>query len=545
MGAADAVVIGSGPNGLVAACLLARAGWSVTVLEAAQVAGGAVRTEELTLPGHLHDSFSAFYGMLHASPVFGELGLDRRLEWRHFEVPVAAGVSPQAAAACHRDPERTAAALTAISPGDGEAWLELWRWWQTAGRRVLRLMLGPLPPSPPAVLRLLRSTGLRGSLELARMLIEPVEVLSRNHFRSEPARALLAGGISHSDLSVEATGGVPLALVLAMVAQDVGMPVPAGGAGKLAEALVGAVEEAGGTVTVGARVERVLIAGGRAAGVELAGGERVEARRAVLAGTGPLVLFRDLVGEEHVPRAYLEGLRRFRPGSGIFKLDLALRGPAPWTAAALRDAGVVHLTGSLEQMARSSFEVHRGLLPGRPLLVVGQQSLADASRAPSGAHTLWLETHVPASPRGDGDRAGALAGGWAEAKAPFQERVLDLLEGHAPGLHGLIAGAFARTPDELERENPNLAGGDLGGGSMAPDQQLFLRPVPGWFRYATPIPGLYLCSASTHPGGGVHGMAGRNCARRVLRDARLARLPRSSSSAVVRRGWPPRGGAHS
>lgn len=519
-GAADAVVIGSGPNGLVAACLLARAGWKVRVLEAAKVAGGAVRSEALTLPGYLHDSFSAFYGMLHASPVYAQLGLDSRLEWRHFEFPVAAAVGPRSAAACHRDPERTAAALGDFCRSDREAWLELWRWWGSVGRRFLRVMLGPLPPSPAEGLGILRSTGVRGSLELARMMLQPVEALARDRLASEPARALLACGVSHSDLSVEAVGGVPLTLVLAMVAQDVGMPVPRGGAGRLAEALVSALQEAGGEVTVGARVERVLVEGGRADGVQVAGGERIGVRRAVLADTGALGLFRDLVGEERLPPSYLAGLRRFRPGSGVFKLDLALRGPARWIVPELNQAGVVHVTGSLDDMARAGFEVGRGLLPARPLLVVGQQSLVDDARAPAGGHTLWLEAHVPALPRGDG--AGTLpAGGWDRLKEPFQERVLDLLEEHAPGLRGLVAGSFARTPAGLEAENPNLVQGDLGGGSMALDQQLVLRPVPGWFRYRTPVRGLYLCSASTHPGGGVHGMAGRNCAGRVLRDWRL------------------------
>jgi phytoene dehydrogenase-like protein len=184
----------------------------------------------------------------------------------------------------------------------------------------------------------------------------------------------------------------------------------------------------------------------------------------------------------------------------------------------------VHVTGDLDNMARSAFEVRRGWLPARPLLIVGQQSVADPSRAPSGGHTLWIEMHVPARPRGDA--AGRIAGReWSELKQPFFERVMSVLEEHAPGLGGKVAGSAALTPAELEAQNPNLVGGDLGSGSTALDQMAVFRPVPGWFRHATPIRGLYLCSASTHPGGGVHGRSGRACAHRVLADARLRRLP--------------------
>src|SRR5205807_1696089 len=235
-------------------------------------------------------------------------------------------------------------------------------------------------------------------------------------------QVLLAAGISHSDVAVDQPASTPGALALAMVAQDVGMPVPVGGAGRLAEALVAVVEQAGGTVVTGQEVVRVVVESGRAVAVETAEGGAVVARRAVLADTGPPRLFFDLVGDRHLPPSYLDGIRRFRYGSGIFKLDLALDAPVQWDAAGLDRSGVVHLT-----------------------------------------------------------------------------------------------------PD-LEAENPNLVGGDLGGGSMALDQQLVFRPVPGWFRYSTPVHGLYLCSASAHPGGGVHGMVGRNCARRVLLDGRLRRV---------------------
>lgn len=517
----DAVVIGSGPNGLVAAALLARAGWSVTVLERSSVAGGAVRSQELTVPGYVHDTYSAFYGILHAAPVFSELELERRVPWARSPVPVAALTAPHAAAVCHQDPERTAAGLSGLSPPDGEAWRQLCHWWQGVGRRLFDAMLAPLPAAGPG-LRFLRAAGRRGALGAVKELVEPLEVVARRRFASEPARVLLAGGASHSDVAVDSPGSTPAALVLAMVAEELGMPVPVGGAGRLAEGLVAVVEEAGGSVRTGSEVSRVAVENGRAVGVETVDGDHLSAARAVLADVGPAQLVAGLVGEDEFPPTYRDGLRRFRHGTGIFKIDLALDGPVPWVTEGLDQCSVVHLTGDLDNMARAAYEARRGLLPTEPMLIVGQQTVADPSRAPEGGHTVWVETHVSAVPR---------EGPWVDVRQGFADRVLARLEAHAPGLGARVVGSAGRTPPDFEAENPNLVGGDLAGGSNALDQQLVFRPVPGWFRYATPVKGLYLCSASAHPGGGAHGMVGRNCARRVLADARTGRLRRQRGPA--------------
>src|SRR4051812_28071447 len=251
--------------------MLARAGWSVTVLERNDVAGGAVRSEPLTQPGYVHDTFSAFYGLMHFSPVFRELELYRRVRWASFELPAAAMVAPGRSAAVRTDPALTADSLEKTQLGDGAAWTDLYDWWSRVGRRFLQVMLSPLPSAGPTA-RFLGAAGIRGTIDTTRMALTPMSVVARERFESEEARALLAAGISHSDVSVHDPASAPPALALALVAQSHNMPVPVGGAGHLAEGLVSAVTDAGGTVQTGQEVTRIIVEGRRAVGVETAAG---------------------------------------------------------------------------------------------------------------------------------------------------------------------------------------------------------------------------------------------------------------------------------
>jgi phytoene dehydrogenase-like protein len=380
-------------------------------------------------------------------------------------------------------------------------------WWDKIGRHFLDMTLRPLPSIRP-LLRVGRAAKVRGGLELAQTMLAPIEAVAAHTFTSAVAQSLIASGACHADLSVNAAGSAPGALILAMAAQRGNMPVPVGGAGRLAEAMTAAAVEAGCAIVTDASVARVVIRGNKAVGVETTDGRAFSAKRAVVADTHAQRLFHDLVGDENLPASFLDALRWFRTGSGMFRMDVALDGNTPWSDEGLSKAGVVHIVGTTEDMGRAAAETAARILPSAPMLVVGQQSIVDATRAPAGGQTLWIETHVPPRPRD---------GTWAEVRDAFADNVLDRVEKFAPELRSRIVGVAVNTPPDLEARNPNLVDGDLAGGGIALHQQLVFRPARGWFRYATPVKGLYLCSASAHPGGGVHGMGGRNCAHRILK----------------------------
>jgi phytoene dehydrogenase-like protein len=502
----DAVVIGAGPNGLVAATLLARAGWSVELLERREVAGGAVGSVA-TDRGYLHDWGSAFYGVLQSFPVHEQLGLDHRVAWAHTDIPVAAVWDPdQPAAVMRRRPEDTAAGLR----GDETSWLEAVAWWERLGVPLFDAMMGPVG-APLPLARFAGHSTPRELLATARTLLEPVEDWVRHRFHDLPARMLFASNATHADIGIDSPGSTPAAMLLAMAAQTRGMPVPVGGAQALAAAMVEAAEEAGVVIRTGVDVTSVVVRGGRAVGVVCADGTGIAARRAVVADVAPTTLARDLVGEQHLPAGWLEQLARHRYTSGYFRLDVDLSAPAPWSDERLREAMVVHVTGDLDALALSQAEVRRQLLPRDPQLILGQQDRADPTRVPAGAASLWVECHCPAAPTN-------AKRGWEKR---FADRMLARIEAHAPGVRELVVDTSITAPLGLQSMDPNLIGGDVGGGSAALDQMLVFRPVAGWSSYALPVGGLYMCGAASHPGGGVHGMCGRNAAGTVLRDARV------------------------
>jgi phytoene dehydrogenase-like protein len=500
----DAVVVGAGHNGLVAANELVDAGWDVVVLEATAAPGGAVRSAEVTAPGYLNDLFSSQYPLGFASPVLRRLGLEAHgLTWRHAPDVLAHLLPDGRAAVLNRNPALTATSLEAFAPGDGERWIHAYDDWRATSATMLDTLFTPFPPVRPG-LRLLKALKPTGALRLARRMVLPTRKLGEELFRGEGGPVLMAGCALHTDLSPEEAGGGVYGWLLAMLGQEVGWPVPEGGAQRITDALVARLEARGGRIVYRAPVERILVARGKALGVRAAG-ENWRATRAVVADVPAPTLYLDLVGPAHLPSRLAEDLAHFRWDGSTVKLDWALSGPMPWKNPAAAGAGTVHLGADLDGLTRYAGALATGDVPRDPFLLVGQMTTADPTRSPAGTETLWAYTHLPFRTDWDADEVAAHAA-----------RMEEVLEEHAPGFGRLVVGRHVMGPGDLSDEDPSLVGGALGGGTAAAYQQLFLRPVPGLGRADTPVDRLYLASASAHPGGGVHGGPGHNAARAAL-----------------------------
>lgn len=467
-----AIVVGSGPNGLSAAVVLARAGVKVRVVEGAGELGGGARTLPLTLPGFMHDHCSAIHPLAIASPLFRALPLaEHGVRWVRSPAALAHPFDDGSAALLLPSPAETGAMLGT----DARAWVSLFRPLAEAADDLVDDVLG-LPARLPRHPLLLARFGLPALLSAS--------ALARARFRGPRARALFAGLAAHAGRPLEAAGSAAFGLVLGVAAHGRGWPFPEGGAGRLTQALASILREAGGEVVTGSEVRSL----------------------GQLDGAGPVLL--DLVPRgvlrlagDRLPRSYAAQLARYRHGPGAVKVDWALAGPIPWRAPGCAQAATVHLGGSLEEIADAERRAARGELPARPFVLLAQHTLFDASRAPPGRHTAWAYAHVPAGWEGDATAAADAIEAQVERFAPgFREKVL----------HRAV-----RSPAMLERENPNLAGGDVGGGENSL-RQLVARPALRLAPWTTPVPGLFLCSAATPPGGGVHGMCGAHAARAAL-----------------------------
>ncbi len=499
----DVIVVGSGPNGLVAANVMSRRGFRVLVLEANQRRpGGALGSEELTLPGFVHDVGAAFFPFAKTSPAFRELDLTQAgVKWLHLPFESCHPALDGSYACIARDAELSAAHFG--TPRDGEAWRKLAASHARMEPELLRLLLGPFPTLGP-VLKL----GLGNLSKVLWRFARSAGHLSRSLFRSEAARRVLPSLGLHVDVGPEDWFGSGLSYLLGMTASTGGYAVPAGGAQSITNALVTLLEGCGGRLRLGARATKIVVTGGRAAAVRLDNGEELRARLGVIADTAAPTLYLKLLDGADLPAWLVRRMRHFRQGFGTFKLDFALSSAVPWTNPQARQSALVHVSESLAELGRFTRQIRSGQLPEAPFLVVGQQSLADPFRAPRAQHTLYCYTHVPSY----------IDGGWASQSEAFADRISQRLEALAPGFSELVLARHISGPPDLEASNANLIGGDLGGGSNAWHQQLLFRPVFPYFRYRTPIAGLYLCSSYTHPGTGVHGMCGYNAAQVAARD---------------------------
>ena len=511
----DAVVVGAGHNGLVGAIVLADAGWDVVVVEEQERAGGAVFSDRSLHPDYVTDWYSAFYPLGAASPVLSALDLhDCGLRWSHAPAVLAHILPDDRCAVLYRDADATAASVDQFAAGDGAAWLRLFEAFEQIREPLLRALFTPFPPVR-AGLSLARELGAAELLRFMRFAVQPVRRSGEELFDGEGARLLLAGNALHTDLPPEAAGSAIYGWLLAMLGQQVGFPVPVGGSSGIIDALVRRLTAAGGTVRTGTKAKRLDVSGGRVRGVELEGGERL-ATGTVLADVAAPLLYEQLVGTQMLPPRMREDLRRFQWDSPTMKIDWALSGTVPWLAAAAREAGTIHLGADMNGLTRYAASLATRELPPDPFVLLGQMTTSDPSRSPAGTESAWAYTHVPDGHDLDPD-----------AVERHVRRVEAVVERHAPGFGGLISARRVQSPAELEASEANLVGGAVNGGTASIHQQLIFRPVPGLGRAETPIDGIYLASASAHPGGGVHGGPGANAA--------VAALKRSGPTGKARR----------
>ena len=466
----DAIVVGSGPNGLAAAIALARAGISVRVLEAADTVGGGARSAELTLPGFVHDVCSAIHPLGVASPFFRTLPLaEHGVEWIEPPAALAHPFDDGTAALLERSPD---ADMPTLGEDEGR-WQRLFAPLARDTDALLEDVLAPVhvPAHPIALARF----GVRAA--------PPATTLARLSFRGERARGLFAGLAAHSMLRLDRPPSAAFGLMLGLLGHSVGWPFPRGGSQRLSDALASYLRALGGEIETGRRVESLAELGDT---------------RAVLLDVTPRGLL--ALAGDRLPDRYRRGLERYRYGPGVFKLDWALDGPIPWRAEECARAATVHLGGTLEEIAASEAAPGQGEVVERPYVLLAQQSLFDPTRAPAGQHTAWAYCHVPNGSTVD-----------------MTERIEAQVERFAPGFRERILARSALGPAEIERYNANYVGGDINAGA-ATLSQLFTRPVARVSPYTTPLPGVFLCSASTPPGGGVHGMCGFHAAQAALRQ---------------------------
>jgi Phytoene dehydrogenase and related proteins len=466
----DAIIVGSGPNGLSAAITLAERGISVLVLEAHEHIGGGTRSAELTLPGFTHDVCSAIHPMAALSPAFRRMALGTRgVTWIEPPAALAHPLDDGRAALLWHSLDETALGLDT----DADSYRTLLASWVARAPTLFSELLGPLRvPRHPFLLAGFGWTAMKSA-----------ERLARHCFKTVPARALFAGCAAHSFLPFDAPASSAIGLTLLLAAHVVGWPIAKGGSTSISGALADCLTSLGGVIETRRRVT--------------SWGD-IPKSRVVMFDTSPKTMAR--ICRDRLPASYLRRLAHFRPAPSIFKLDWALDGPIPWKNKQCGQAATVHLGGTFEEIAYSESEVNRGIHPQRPYVLVAQQSLFDPTRAPPGKHTGWSYCHVPTGSTVD-----------------MTEAIERQIERFAPGFRDCILARHTMTTAELSQYNENYEGGDITGGAND-IRQVLMRPTLGWTSYQTPVPGIYLCSSSTPPGGGVHGMCGYHAASLALRQ---------------------------
>lgn len=541
----DAILIGAGHNALVTAAYLARGGWSTLVVERNHRPGGAVLSAELTRPGFVHDLFATNMNLFLGSPVASELGaeLERHgLQFASSAQPFANVYPDGRALRVHQGIEPTLGELERHDRRDADGWRELDRLYERLSPALFALYGSRLTARSLAELTVaqLPPLGAQGLRELGRLLVSSTRELAETYMSSREAHALLACWGMHLDFGPDVSGGAMFPFLEAFTDMRTGIAVARGGASRLIDALFSYGSELGVELRTDAEAVRVSTRDGRATGVELAGGERIEARRAVIAGVTPQILYGRLLADNVAPAAIRRAAARYRHGPGTLMVHLALSEAPRWTGGDdLSGFAYIHIAPYLDDLGAAYAQACAGLLPAEPMLVVGQTSAVDASRASDG-QVLWVQVRaLPAQIVGDA--LGQIeARSWPEAAEPYADRVLAKLERYAPGIGELVLDRATLTPADLERHNPNLAGGDSIAGSMHLRQNFLFRPFPEVSDYQTGVEGLLMVGAATWPGAGVNAISGYNVAQKLLsvppgpaRDARLAwSLARTGGTAL-------------
>jgi len=503
----DAVIIGAGHNGLACAAHLGKRGWKVAVFEQSATAGGAVKTLELTKPGFRHDLAAMNLSLFAGSAFHKQYAADLAAHGLEF-APVSdcfASIFPDGNwLGVSTDPAQTEARIRAISPADADTWKALLTAFPARAALIFPILGSSMKKHAIArnAFSTLRSAGISGSVDLLRFLLSSPRSWLDETFESAEVKAMLGAWGMHLDFAPDIAGGAVFPYLEGMAGQSFGMVLGKGGADTMIRALTGMVEATGGTIECGVGVDRIDVEGGQAKGVTLADGRRITARRAVIGSVAPRAL-QTLLPTGSGDATFDRRMAAFRHAPGTMMIHLALNDLPAWPDPKLRDFAYVHLAPSLDMMAQAYAQAMAGLLPAEPVIVVGQPTAIDPSRAPDGKHILWLQVRMaPGDIRGDA--AGKIkARDWTKAKDAFADRALDIVERYAPGLRDRIIARSVFGPLDLERDNPNLVGGDQICGSHHLAQNFLFRPVPGAADWRTPVKRFHLAGAATWPGAGV------------------------------------------
>lgn len=526
----DAVVIGAGHNGLVAAIYLARAGWEPLVVERNERIGGAIRSAELTEDGFVHDVYSTNMNLFLDSPVYAELAdefADHGLEFSHTPKPYCNLFPDGTCLRVYQDEERTLEELRAHEPADAVEWERLYEHFERFKRSLLPLYETPLPSvaAGRVLLDAVRNEHFGELLTLGQILASSPRELADAYFETEETRALVASWGLHLDLGPDVPGGAMYPFFESFAYFEDGVALATGGASNVVEALAGVLRDYGGEIRTDAEVQRVVTDDGRAVGVELTSGERIGATRAVVANLTPAVLFDDLLEEQQLPASVDRKVDQYRYGPGTMMVHLSLDDLPNWDAAEdVDEFGHIHIAPYVDDLSTAYIRAINGIIPEHPLLIITQTTAVDPTRTPNDEHILQVEAR-PLPSRIRGDSADTIeATSWEAAREPTADRIIQLLETYAPEITESIRDRVVHSPADLERDNPNLVGGDSGGGSHHLRQNLVFRPFPGWSRYAMPVDGLYMVGAATWPGAGNNATSGYLAARRILRPTVETRI---------------------